>query len=133
MKKETGILRVFIYNTCENQPWQKQLLQSEGKELPDPTSAESAWTLRVEGRFLNDSNNTDNDVSQNLKFSSFLSGISIDILPNSDYPDMQDSPSNIIEWRDESIDQQPDAKLGGNNRQSEFDRFRRQKIRYIQH
>lgn len=121
LKKETGILRVFIYNTCENQPWQKQLLQSEGKELLDPTSAESAWTLRVEGRFLNDSNNTDNDVSQNLKFSSFLSGISIDILPNDDYPDMQNSPSNIIEWRDESIDQQPDAKFGGNNRQSEFD------------
>lgn len=120
LKRETGILRVFIYNTCDNQPWQKQLLQSEGKELPEPT-AESSWTLRVEGRFLNDTNNANNDASQNLKFSSFLSGISIDILPNQDYPDMQNSPSNIIEWRDESIDQQPDAKFGGNNRQTEFD------------
>lgn len=120
LKKETGILRVFIYNTCENQPWQKQLLQSEGKELPDPASAEASWTLRVEGRFLNDTNNS-SEAGQNLKFSSFLSALSIDILPNDDYPEMQNSPSNIIEWRDESIDQQQDNKFGGNNRQAEFD------------
>lgn len=120
LKRETGILRVFIYNTCENQPWQKHLMQTDGLNLPGAASQESTWTLRVEGRFLNDNSN-DSEDSPGLKFSSFLSGISIDILPSEDYPDMHNSHSNVIEWRDESIDQQPDNKYGTNNKQSEFD------------
>ncbi|KAK6454394.1 subunit of SWI/SNF transcription activation complex [Scheffersomyces xylosifermentans] len=98
-KGETGILRVFIYNTCENQPWQKQLLQKQGLPLPDPTSAESSWTLRVEGRFLSD--NKEETDSEELKFSSFLSAISIDLIPNEDYPALQNAQSNIIEWRND--------------------------------
>ncbi|ODV66889.1 hypothetical protein HYPBUDRAFT_110114 [Hyphopichia burtonii NRRL Y-1933] len=98
-KNDTGILRVFVYNTCENQPWQRQLLQEQGQPVPDPTAAESLWTLRVEGRFISDENNSE---QQNLKFSNFLSGLSIDLLPNSDYPDLQNSQLNLIEYRDET-------------------------------
>lgn len=98
-KNDTGILRVFIYNTCENQPWQRQLLQEQGQPVPDPTAAESLWTLRVEGRFISDENNSE---QQDLKFSNFLSGLSIDLLPNSDYPDLQNSQLNLIEYRDET-------------------------------
>ncbi|ODV80180.1 subunit of SWI/SNF transcription activation complex [Suhomyces tanzawaensis NRRL Y-17324] len=100
-KGETGILRVFVYNTNENQPWQKQLQQEQGKQVADP-HAESTWTLRVEGRFLSDSQ--DNSESEAFKFSSFLSGISIDIIPNDDYPALQNSLSNIIEWRNDTGD-----------------------------
>lgn len=98
-KNDTGILRVFVYNTCENQPWQRQLLQEQGQPVPDPTAAESLWTLRVEGRFISDENNSE---QQDLKFSNFLSGLSIDLLPNSDYPDLQNSQLNLIEYRDET-------------------------------
>ncbi|KAK6199916.1 subunit of SWI/SNF transcription activation complex [Scheffersomyces amazonensis] len=98
-KGETGILRVFIYNVCENQPWQKQLLQEQGIQI-DPTT-ESTWTLRVEGRFL--SENKDSNVIED-KFSSFLNAISIDLIPNDDYPALQNSQSNIIEWRNDNND-----------------------------
>lgn len=80
-KGETGILRVFIYNTLENQPWQQGDIDS------------ASWTLRVEGRFLGDS------TQESIKFSSFLSAISIDLIPNDDYPHL--NGSNIIEWRDD--------------------------------
>lgn len=93
-KKDTGILRVFVYNTCENQPWQKQLAQQRG-EMVD-TSTEGSWTLRVEGRFLHD-----NGKEEPLKFSSLLSGISIDLIPNEDYPHLTESQTHVVEWRDQ--------------------------------
>lgn len=102
-KPETGILRVFIYNTCENQPWQKQLLKEKGLPVPEPASSEASWTLRVEGRFISD-NKAEMGEMEYFKFSSFLSAISIDLIPNDDYPNTQ---SNIIEWRDDGIDKNP--------------------------
>lgn len=95
VKRENGVLRVFIYNTCENMPWQRQ------QGLGDSSGAEAKWTLRVEGRFIPDDETSAETAQQ--KFSSFLSGISIEIVPNGDYPALQNSPSNIIEWRDESV------------------------------
>lgn len=96
-KNDTGVLRVFVYNTCENQPWQKQLLQEQGN-TPDP-AAEALWTLRVEGRYVSDSAPAK---THDLRFSSFLSGISVDLVANDDYPALQANASNVIEWRDES-------------------------------
>lgn len=96
-KNDTGVLRVFVYNTCENQPWQKQLLQEQGKPV-DP-AAEALWTLRVEGRYVSDSGTEKNP---DLRFSSFLLGISVDLVANDDYPALQANASNVIEWRDES-------------------------------
>lgn len=95
LKRESGILRVFIYNTCENQPWQKN--QSSVNDGPNN---DSSWTLRVEGRFITD--NKDKSETEDMKFSSFLSGISIEIVPNNDYQSLQGSQSNVIEWRNEA-------------------------------
>lgn len=94
IKRDLGKLRVFIYNTCENMPWQKQLAGN----LSD--ASEASWTLRVEGRFIADSGTATEAEQQ--KFSSFLSAASIEIFPNSEYPALQNSPNNVIEWRDES-------------------------------
>ncbi|CAK7901706.1 chromatin structure-remodeling complex protein Rsc6p [[Candida] anglica] len=118
-QKQTGILRVFVYNTCENQPWQKQLAQEKGIPVADP-SAESSWTLRVEGRFLNDKGEPESSASAH-SFSSFLSGISVDLVPNDNYPNLQNSQSNVIEWRDQSLDHQPDMKVASSGRQAAFD------------
>ncbi|CUM64028.1 uncharacterized protein PRCAT00001616001 [Priceomyces carsonii] len=112
-KRETGILRVFVYNTCENQPWQKQLLKEQGHSLPDLASSEGSWTLRVEGRFLN-TNKKDID-KPSLKFNSLLSGISVDIIPNDDYPELNGASNNLIEWRDQA------TGPAQNGRQSDFD------------
>lgn len=103
-KGETGILRVFIYNTVENQPWQKD------HDTASSDSEDASWTFRVEGRFLSDSeidsnkDSKDSEDSTELKFSSFLSAVSIDLIPNNDYPHLANSQANIIEWRDNPQD-----------------------------
>ncbi|EGW32955.1 uncharacterized protein SPAPADRAFT_60292 [Spathaspora passalidarum NRRL Y-27907] len=63
-------------------------------EMPDPLSSEANWTLRVEGRYLSD---TKGEIT--LKFSELLSGISIDLVANDDYP-MTNQSSHVVEWRD---------------------------------
>lgn len=88
-KGETGVLRVFIYNTCENMPWQRK----SGADM----SQEATWTLKVEGRFIPEKNNSK---AAEMKFSSLVSGISIELVPNGDYPNLQNNKSNIIEWRE---------------------------------
>lgn len=97
IKKESGVLRVFIYNTCENMPWQRH----QAGSVPDQSNADAKWTLRVEGRFV--ASDKSNKEVEAHKFSSFLSGISVEIIPNGDYPNLQGSLSNIVEWRDESV------------------------------
>lgn len=99
-KRETGTLRVFIYNTCEAQPWQKQLAQQRGEMVND--DLESSWTLRIEGRYLShDGKETP------YRFSSFLLGLSVDLVANENYPSLQ---GNIIEWRN-SQQQYPTKQL----------------------
>ncbi|CAK9439578.1 uncharacterized protein LODBEIA_P36780 [Lodderomyces beijingensis] len=99
-RSSTGLLRVFVYNTCENQPWQKQQQEQQQQQAASDPTADSTWTLRVEGKFISD-NKTEAIDTHNLKFSSFLSAISVDLLPNEHYPHLKDSPANIIEWRDD--------------------------------
>lgn len=79
------LLRIFIYNTAENQPWQGQ--ESEG---------EPSWTLRIEGRLVND----EGDESTRKKFSSFVSGIAVDLIPNNLEPSQQIPKENVIEWHE---------------------------------
>lgn len=117
-KKDTGILRVFVYNTCENQPWQKLTMRSEvnaPREPSEEASTEATWTLRVEGRFIGGGLSEE---KQNMKFSSFLSGISVEL---ESYGDTSHDKSNIIEWKDESMNQQFDNKYSSGVRQSVFD------------
>ncbi|KAI5965299.1 SNF12 [Candida pseudojiufengensis] len=92
-KTNTGVLRVFIFNTCENQPWQQQEQSTDPEKQP-------TWTLRIEGRYIKDKN-TEPDENAEFKFSSFLSGIAVDLLPNENYPNIQENNQNIIEWRDD--------------------------------
>ncbi|KAH3681263.1 hypothetical protein WICPIJ_007768 [Wickerhamomyces pijperi] len=88
------LLRVFVYNTASNQPWQV-------KDLPG-NHGEPEWTLRIEGRLVNEEKSTD---EKRRKFSSLLSGISVDILPNLTSIDPNTQPGqtvrdNIVEWSD---------------------------------
>ncbi|CCG25972.1 Snf12 protein [Candida orthopsilosis Co 90-125] len=111
-KPSTGILRVFIFNTCDHQPWQNQLLQQQGKQVPENTTP--TWTLHVEGRFINDDKSQQEETNK-LKFSAFLSGISVDLLENEHYPNLQESQGNVIEWRDDTtnnVGRDPAATVG---------------------
>ncbi|CCE63014.1 hypothetical protein TPHA_0D03810 [Tetrapisispora phaffii CBS 4417] len=62
---ETKFLRVFIFNTAENQPW-----QDESQDLSN-----ASWTLRIEGRLLD---SEDISSESRKKFSSYFQGIAVD-------------------------------------------------------
>lgn len=90
-----GTLRIFVYNSCNNQPWQLQLpgLLPVPDPVPDPT-----WTLRVEGKFIPDAPLLCPLPAPN--FSSLISALSIDLIPNDHYPHLAPPLSHIIEWRE---------------------------------
>lgn len=93
-KKE--LLRIFISNTAENQPWQIQPGQQPNEE--------PSWTLRIEGRLVNKENAED---PNRRKFSSFLTGISIDLIQPQNNGDEQQLPNetskeNVIEWHEQN-------------------------------
>lgn len=99
-------LRIYIYNTSENQPWQLENVPVDSTQAPTPM-----WTLRVEGRLLNDETPLDDPNRQ--KMSWFLSGLSIELKPadgNNDIPlnikgvnvpGASGSSDTVIEWHDD--------------------------------
>lgn len=80
-------LRLFIYNTSENQDWQQN--SSPGVNGTTPN-----WTLRIEGKLLNNNSNS------NKKMSWFLSGMSIELKSVLGNNDLSGGPS-LIEWHDD--------------------------------
>lgn len=96
--KTTSVLRIFIYNTAENQVWQKELSKSQGKEVNE--QEEPTWTLRIEGRLLNDDEPVESENRE--KFSSYLTGIAIDLDPTAKFDSVSPNQQNqkIIEWHD---------------------------------
>lgn len=90
------ILRIFIYNTSENQPWQTAA-----------KGASPTWTLRVEGRLLGDKLPVDSP--QRKKFSMFLSALSVELKArDGDDEELEigkaaaNGPdTRIIEWHDD--------------------------------
>ncbi|CCH46907.1 hypothetical protein BN7_6512 [Wickerhamomyces ciferrii] len=106
-KKE--ILRIFIFNTAENQPWQLNQGQQSNEE---PT-----WNLRIEGRLVND---VDAEDPQRRKFSTFLNGISIDIQNDKSPQSQQQQPNqqdlnkeNVIEWHEQTDPNAPKVEFDG--------------------
>lgn len=97
-------LRIYIYNTSANQSWQ----EGTADFTPD---APPLWTLRIEGRLLDDK--TPLDDPNRLKMSWFLSGLTIDLKSADDdvsnplvikgvnAPGSSGSADSIIEWHDD--------------------------------
>lgn len=87
-KKDVKYLRVFVSNIAENQPWQN----------PENEVSEGTWTMRIEGRLLDDRDVQD---AERPKFSSFLQAIAVDFK----------KPKRELE-REEKQDEQ-DVTMGG--------------------
>ncbi|QLL31077.1 hypothetical protein HG536_0A08940 [Torulaspora globosa] len=64
-KKDVKYLRVYVSNIAEDQPWQN----------PEKESSDGTWTMRIEGRLLD---NRDVQDPERPKFSSFLQAIAVD-------------------------------------------------------
>lgn len=104
-------LRIYIYNTSENQPWQ---IQNDNQQQPQDQSQlpTPAWTLRVEGRLINDKTPL-TDQSRH-KMSWFLSGLSIELKPADgkddiplnikgvNTPGSTGNSETLIEWHDDN-------------------------------
>lgn len=91
--QEKQYLRIFVSNIAECQPWQTE----------DP-NAQPSWTLRIEGRLIDDLSVED---PRRPKFSSFLQGIAVDFKkPEVDEPQepgqgqaqSQMQTPSIVEW-----------------------------------
>ncbi|GME66843.1 unnamed protein product [[Candida] boidinii] len=116
---DNEILRIYIYNTSENQFWQlnEEQRQNIGAQpLPPPW-----WTLRVEGRLLNPD---PVDLPERKKFSSFLSSLSVEIHRKHKTDDelilraVNGGPSSrIVEWNDHLQNPKNDAE----REQQQFD------------
>lgn len=108
-KKE--LLRIFIYNTAENQPWQTGDASGSGNgngngsgsgtgEGGAASAGEPSWTLRIEGRLVGEK-----DLATRKKFSSLITGVAVDML-SSDAAHAQapEAPEathkNIVEWHE---------------------------------
>ncbi|ODV58519.1 Rsc6p ASCRUDRAFT_39055 [Ascoidea rubescens DSM 1968] len=94
------VLRVFIYNYCENQPWQIDLIQ-DPKLRQQFENLKPSWTLRVEGRVIDNEKN--DDIKKRRYFSSLLTGIAIDLFPKDEksFTEQNDNKSLIIEWHED--------------------------------
>jgi len=113
--KDTDILRIFIYHTSQNQPWQieqqKQQASSLAKgEKIEKDTKDPSWTLRIEGRLLNEKEPVSSP--KRKKFSTFLSSISVELrAKDGNDKDLaikaiasgenKDTNARIIEWHDD--------------------------------
>lgn len=119
--QNTDILRIYIYNTSENQPW--QLEAAEQKKVGSGSSGSGkkesegkpGWTLRIEGRLLGDKEGINSP--NRKKFSTFLSSLSVElkakdgkelrVLP-APSAGSQGTTAKIVEWHNDP--QMPEAE-----------------------
>ena len=78
----------------------KAVITTKGITSSRPHFGGIILTLRIEGT-ISDIPDEQQQIDETFKFSSFLSAISVDLFPNENYPNIQESQSHIIEWRDD--------------------------------
>ncbi|KAG8215419.1 SWI/SNF complex 60 kDa subunit [Butyriboletus roseoflavus] len=91
----TRTLRVFVSHTVSGQPWQVGEADGEGDAVNFETGQGiPAWSLKVEGRLLEPSNQRSRDKVAPRKFSTFIKRMIIELDRDPHlYPD-----GNIVEW-----------------------------------
>lgn len=90
--KKTQTLRVFISNTCQDQPWQTNQ-QLDETSFDFDTGAIPQWNLRIEGRLVDQMAADD---PARPRFSSFFTSIIVEL-------EQTEEPiegGNIIEWHE---------------------------------
>lgn len=89
--RNTQFLRLFVSNVCEKQPWQllsrDQLLEIANGTAPQQDFASACWTLRIEGRVLDDE---PVEAPERAKFSRFLKQIKVEL--------EKEGANETVEW-----------------------------------
>lgn len=93
--KKKKQLRVFVSNTCQDQPWQQPVTGLEENAFDFDIGTIPSWNLRVEGRLVDD---TPADAPDRPRFSTFFTSIVVEFENNDDI-DTTAEP-NIVEWHE---------------------------------
>lgn len=98
--RREGILRIWVSNTAEGQPWQ---LMEEGTGMEDGTfeiaESQAEFRVKIEGRLLDDPEEDEEDKppqTHRPRFSNFFKAITIDF---DRHPILQSDGYSQIEWR----------------------------------
>lgn len=91
--KKKKMLRVFVSNTCQDQPWQT-VTGLEENAFDFDTGTIPSWNLKIEGRLVDD---TPADAPGRPKFSSFFTSISVEFEHNEE---LEATEPNIVEWHE---------------------------------
>ncbi|QLQ81319.1 hypothetical protein HG537_0F00800 [Torulaspora globosa] len=91
-KNDVKYLRVYVSNIAEDQPWQN----------PEKESSDGSWTMRIEGRLLDDRDVQD---PERRKFSSFLQAIAVDFKKPKTEEKSEDKDEEKGNERDVSMDE----------------------------
>lgn len=110
-------MRIWINNTCENQPWQRPALDENSFDFD--TGADSTFRLSIQGKLLDDDDDLDSDSDEDQemegngdtetpakapkpapkKFSHYFKAISVEYEKNRMNPNMPIDPSMQMEWK----------------------------------
>ncbi|ODQ65243.1 hypothetical protein NADFUDRAFT_83280 [Nadsonia fulvescens var. elongata DSM 6958] len=96
--KKTEFLRVFVSNTCTDQPWQFTLPEDVSTSTFEFDTSNAAWNLRIEGRLVNDE---PADSPERKKFSTFFTSVAVELNPTEGETF---EGGNIVEWHESTAD-----------------------------
>ncbi|ETN44172.1 uncharacterized protein HMPREF1541_10722 [Cyphellophora europaea CBS 101466] len=108
-------MRIWITNTCENQPWQRPALDENSFDFE--SGAESTYRVKIEGKIIDEDETTDEADEMDVdgesdaaptkeakspppkKFSSYFKAISVENDKNRQNPNLNIDPTTQVEWK----------------------------------
>jgi SWI/SNF-related matrix-associated actin-dependent regulator of chromatin subfamily D len=126
--RREGVLRVWISNTAEGQPWQ---IMEDGSGMAEDgmfdigENSQATFRVKIEGRLLDDPSELDEDKpspDKRPRLSTFFKGITIDLHRN---PALMPDGYSQIEWRKQQppTPQNPNPNYDPNSSENSFDKL----------
>ena len=126
--RREGVLRVWISNTAEGQPWQ---VMEDGSGMGEDAifdlgeSSQATFRVKIEGRLLEDPTELEEDKpspDKRPRLSTFFKGITIDLHRN---PALMPDGYSQIEWKKQQppTPQNPNPNYDPNSSENSFDKL----------
>lgn len=126
--RREGVLRVWVSNTAEGQPWQ---VMEDGSGMGEDAifdlgeSSQATFRVKIEGRLLEDPTELEEDKpspDKRPRLSTFFKGITIDLHRN---PALMPDGYSQIEWKKQQppTPQNPNPNYDPNSSENSFDKL----------